>query len=260
MKEAVASLAEMLKETLVVTESKDGHAHPSSESELDFDFADDTMWSDELAVGYPSFNSEDQNYDRSQLERARLLQNGSPAPRDAMPSPEAPCLADADSNDADCEGSEVDRDSPASPSSHLLDIERAFGRKHLIAPSTQGYVEIDEMTFASALSSSAFSCTSSGALTSSFGSVADSDKQMSRGEVDGSGHGSQVPIEFGPCPAMLPCSCSPSPRKLPFPYERHAFLPTIVEVSEEESPTALSRFWNTRERLVSAASARGGFR
>jgi hypothetical protein len=167
---------------------------------------------------------------------------------------EPSCLVGSENGDD--EGSDADPTSPAHASSHILDVEHAFSRRHSFPPAPKGYVHIDDATLASDLSSGALSGTfSTSDLSSTFfgspaGSEAARDGDVEDGDYD-------ISMESGPSPSRSPGSYSPS--RLPPLYEHSGFLPTIAEVSEEDSPRPASRFWNTRDHLVKEASARGGF-
>ncbi|BEI87072.1 hypothetical protein CcaverHIS002_0704180 [Cutaneotrichosporon cavernicola] len=245
MDKAVSSLAEMLKDTLVIADPSERRPSPSSKSDLDFDFPEDAMWSDEVVAGNTAFNNENGHF-----EQERLLPMGSPVLHESMTWREAHGLTDADWGDANGGGSEMDVGSKDPSSPDLLDIESAFGQRSSFTPAPLGYVHIDELSF----SSGALSHLSSGARTDSFGSVVDSDSDGQAHDTDIDGHKPEASIESDPSRAILPCTCCPNPSKMSFLYMHRGPLPTIAEVSDEESPTAQSRFWSTREQLVMASA------
>ncbi|GMK60007.1 hypothetical protein CspeluHIS016_0902240 [Cutaneotrichosporon spelunceum] len=234
-KEAISSLAELLKDSLVIAEPSEGCPSPSSKSELDLDFEKDIMWSDRVVIGDSVLDCTNSRDCRLECEALLEKGSGSPIPRNAVRAcRKARDLIEPQRDHGDSDESKRDGDWPYLASAHELDIEDAFGRKKSFAPAPRGYVHIDDVS----LSSGTHSTSSLGDHSSSSGSLADMEEQAHCDDTDDCQ--SEVSFESGG-PTISPCTSCGGPDKLLLSlYLGRGPLATIVELSDEDSPKARS--------------------
>lgn len=239
MQEAVATLADMLQKTLVITEYLDGQVNPPRASDVEVEVLEERGSSlaesegEEEKVGELESDSE-YEYDSpprhtNRTEGDRLLGPDSSSPRGAPSWRGSPCLHPPQARDRN------------SPSPHFLDLDRAFQapRTQSYSPAPDGYVHIDDTTITSAWSDDA---------------DADDEEEGEEGKVYDEDEPADVSIsiESIPSPVLSPTRSPCSVRR--FPYDRYGSLPTIPEVDEEDSPIRW-RWWARRGRETSLSSS-----
>lgn len=242
MQEAVATLADMLEQTLVITEYIDGQVSAPRASDVEVEVLGDGTLSpavDNLNSPPSSYGDEDYDgrvYGRS--ERACLLASGSPTPRGTTSwrgSP--PCLHP--------------RGSRTSQSLNWLDVDNSFSAPRFTsyAPAPDGYIHIDDTTLTSVWSVDADDMDDTDTSDGSEVRLV----PIEEGDVDD--EDAQADVEFSvksvPSPLRSPVSPSSVRRYL---YDCGGTLPTIPEVDEYDSPLR-SRYWARRTRQVSLSSS-----
>lgn len=225
MQEAVATLADMLQRTLVITDYLDGQLNRPRASDVKVEVLNDQSHDDEAEEVDELDSSSDSEvgvvmHASYRSERGCLLASGTPTPQ----------------------GSPSRQGSPRrnSPSTHFLDLDRAF-RTRSYSPAPPGYVHIDDTTITS--------ITSTSDADDEADEVGEGNEESQESQESEESFADVLfdSVESGPSPVSSPYS----PGMSRFPYEHGGSLPTIPEVSEEGSPIQ-SRYWAPRQCSLSS--------